>query len=824
MNHRVTDETARFRILVIEDDDQDYRLLLRHLQRHGVDFVADRVARAQQLTDILDGPHRHWNLVLADHSLPDINIRAKLHWLIAKLPDAPVIMVSGSIGEETAVDLLLAGVNDFVSKDNLARLIPAMERTLDELFVRKAKQAAESELQLRNRALEAASNGIVITLADGDMPMVYVNPACERITGYPADELLGKNCRFLQADDQDQSDLEQIRVGVQNRQACHAVLRNYRRDGEMFWNRLSIAPVTDATGRTTHFVGVQEDISDAMRQQQRLRQSATVFENALEGMTVTDLEGTILEVNRGFTRITGYTREEALGQNPRLLQSGRHDRAFYQAMWTTLIESGRWHGEIWNRRRSGEIYPQLLTISVVTDEHDQASGYIGVFADISQIKESEQKLDFLAHHDPLTRLPNRLLFNARLQHAIQHARRGGYPLAVLFIDIDHFKVINDAHGHVFGDEVLREVGGRLAANVRAEDTVARIGGDEFIVLLERLTSAEHAGVVVEKIRRAFVEPVSVAGCEQYLTLSLGVSIYPRDAEEPEKLIRNADTAMYKAKDEGRDSCRFYTSRYTELAQERSEIDNALHGALDRDELFLHYQPQLDMQRGTVTGVEVLVRWQHRERGMIPPGVFIPIAEESGQIRRIGRWVLATACQQAKDWLDRQIEFGRLAVNIAGPQLRAGDLHRVVEDLLGTTGLPPDRLELEVTESFVMGRSERRFSDLERLKHLGVHLAIDDFGTGYSSLSYLKRLPIDRLKIDQSFVRDLPADQEDAAIADAIVALGHSLGLEVIAEGVETDAQRRFLLDHGCSLGQGYLFGKPMSAHDLADWMQAQTAV
>lgn len=821
MNCPATELNARFRLLVIEDDEQDYRLLLRHLERCKVDFVCDRVANARQLTDLLAGSHTAWNLVLADYSMPDIDIRTRLHWLMAKLPDAPIIMVSGSIGEENAVDLLLAGVTDFVSKDNLARLVPAMERTLQQLTVRQARRAAESQLELSNRALEASSNGIMITLADGDMPIVYVNPATKRITGYDAQELLGRNCRILHRDDVRQSGLDAIRRGLANRQSCNAVLRNYRKDGRMFWIRLSIAPVTDNAGRVTHFVGIQEDISESVEQEQRLRQSAAVFENALEGMTVTDLDGSILDVNRGFTEITGYPRDEVIGQNPRILQSGRHGREFYQAMWASLLGAGRWSGEIWNRRKSGEVYPQLLTISAVTDEYDQPTSYIGVFADISQLKESEQQLDFLAHHDPLTGLPNRLLFNARLEHAIQHATRGDHLLAVLFIDIDRFKVINDARGHVFGDGMLREAARRLGCCVRQDDTVARIGGDEFVVLLERVPAPDHVSVVVEKIRGAFNQPVSLDGQEQYLTASIGIAMYPRDAQDAESLMRNADTAMYTVKEEGRDGYRFYTAQYAAHATERGELDNALHAALEKGELSLCFQPQVDMRNGRVIGVEALCRWQHPVRGAIPPGIFVPIAEDNGQIRQIGRWVMENACRKASDWLARGIDFGRVAVNVAGPQLRSGDLHEVVEEVLTATGLPAERLELEVTGSFVMRQTEQRIANLEHLKCLGVRVAIDDFGAGYSSLSYLKRLPIDRLKIDQSFVRGLPEDSEDAAISTAVVALGNSLGLEVIAEGVETEAQRQFLVDQGCHLGQGFLFSRPVAADDFSAWIQAR---
>jgi diguanylate cyclase (GGDEF)-like protein/PAS domain S-box-containing protein len=814
--------SSRFRLLVIEDEDQDFKLLLRHLDGSGIDYSVDRAANAAELTALLSRAQRDWNLILADYSLPDIDIRTKLHWIMSKLPDAPVIMVSGSIGEERAVDLMLSGVDDFVSKDNLARLTPAMQRTIDALESRLAKRSAEDALELRNRALEAASNGVVITLAGGDMPMVYVNPAFSQVTGYTAEEVIGRNCRLLHGADSAQAGLDEIRKAVSRREPCTVVIRNYRRDGEMFWNRLSIAPVSDRQGNTTHFVGIQEDISDSIEQQQSLRESAAVFENALEGMTVTKIDGSVVEVNRAFTEITGYSRDEVIGKNLRLLKSGRHGHDFYQTMWSSLRQAGRWSGEVWNRRKSGELYPQLLNISMVRDSAGDPCKYVGVFADISQIKRSEEKLDFLAHHDALTELPNRLLFNARLAHALEHSKRFNQPLAVMFLDIDRFKMVNDAHGHPVGDALLRATAERLAECVRAEDTVARIGGDEFVVLLERI-GAEDAGLVANKILQAFYRPLNFDGREQYASMSIGISLFPRDASDAASLVRNADSALYQAKESGRSTYRFYSPELTERASERADLANDLHRAIELEQLTLVYQPQVDLASGKMVGVEALLRWQHPDRGHVSPARFIPIAEETGLIKDVGEWVLQTACAQARRWLDDGIEFGRIAVNIAGPQIRSGDLHLIVSEVLGVSGLPAHRLELEVTESFIMQDPEQSIDDMRRLRELGLDLSIDDFGTGYSSLSYLKRLPINRLKIDQSFVRDLPADEEDSAIAAAVIALGNSLGLDIVAEGIETEEQRSFLVDAGCPHGQGYLFSRPLHAEALVGWLTDRQA-
>jgi len=456
-----------------------------------------------------------------------------------------------------------------------------------------------------------------------------------------------------------------------------------------------------------------------------------------------------------------------------------------------------------------------LTISQVTDAEGEVTHYVAVFSDISNIKHSEQRLEHLAHYDPLTQLPNRLLLNARLHHALEHARRNQSMLALLFLDLDRFKNINDSLGHVTGDRLLVEVGARLRQCLRDEDTIARIGGDEFTLLLEQVQEPGNAGTTAEKILLAFSRPFQVDDRELYITPSIGISTYPRDGEDSETLLRNADAAMYRAKDQGRNAYAFYSQELTSQAFDQVMLEAGLRKALERDELRLYYQPQVDMASGALVGAEALVRWQHPDMGLIPPGHFIPLAEDCGIILEIGAWVLETACRQARAWLDMGLALGRISVNLSGRQIRRGNLLEVVDNTLAASGLPPEHLELEVLETFIMTDEADTIPLLRALKARGIKMAIDDFGTGYSSLGYLKHLPIDRLKIDRTFIDDIPTNQDDMAISRAIIGLGSSLRLEVLAEGVETEAQREYLLAEGCRIAQGYLFSRPLPAEEFA---------
>jgi diguanylate cyclase (GGDEF)-like protein/PAS domain S-box-containing protein len=549
------------------------------------------------------------------------------------------------------------------------------------------------------------------------------------------------------------------------------------------------------------------------RYEQQLQQSALVFENTVESVIITDAEARILDVNPAFTEITGYSREEAIGRKPDIIKSERHDLDFYRAMWSVLLRDGLWRGEIWDRRKNGESFPARLTISAVTGQTDKPSHYVGVLTDLTAIRETQDKLEYLSQHDPLTDLPNRRLLAMQLGQAIKRAARADEQLALLFIDLDRFKDVNDSLGHPAGDELLQQVARRLQDSVRDEDQVARHGGDEFLVLLEQVNEAEGAAVAAQKLLNALAQPFRVGEHELLINASIGISLYPADGADAETLLRNVDAALFRAKELGRGRYEFYTEDLTGRAYERMSLVTQLARAQDEGQLQLYYQPQVDLETGQIIGAEALLRWMHPEQGMISPVKFIPLAEESGLIVPIGEWVLRTACATARAWCEGDSGFRRIAVNVAGPQLTP-EFVDTVREVLVETGLSPACLELEVTEGFIMGHAEGAIDLLNDLKALGVELAIDDFGTGYSSLSYLKRLPIDKLKIDQSFVRGMP-DPDDEAIARAVIALGKSLGQRIIAEGVETEGQRDFLKSEGCDEGQGYLYSKPIPADEFA---------
>ena len=581
------------------------------------------------------------------------------------------------------------------------------------------------------------------------------------------------------------------------------------------WLETVKSPVYDDAGLLIGVLGMTRNVTQRKLVEEQLALAATVFANSVEGVLITDKQGTIIEINNSFSEITGYRREEAIGYNPRVLKSGRHEHTFYAAMWQALLQEGRWQGEIWNRRKDGSIYPQQSTISSVLDDQGAIRYFVSVFSDVSLQKQSEERLAHMAYHDPLTDLPNRTQLKSQLEQELRHAARHRSGLAVVFLDVDHFKHINDSTGHLIGDEVLCEISSRLAGLVRQEDMVARIGGDEFVVVLNGITGFDTAKLVVNKLMGIFSAPIQVSTGDQLrLTGSMGVALYPEDGRDSDTLLRNADAAMYRAKRDGRNNVAFYTESLTQHSIQHLQLQGALHWALEEQQFYLTYQPQIAIGSGKLVGFEALLRWQHPEWGLISPAEFIPVAERIGLIVEIGRWVLRQACIQGKAWLDQGHEFGRIAVNVSGYQLRKAGFVETVRSALEDTGFPASALELEVTEGFVMQNADEAIETLMQLRELGIELAIDDFGTGYSSLSYLKRLPLNKLKIDRSFVRDIPEDTDNKAIAEAIIAMGEALSLKVIAEGVETLAQAEYLDNSGCELAQGYLYGKPLKADEV----------
>jgi diguanylate cyclase (GGDEF)-like protein/PAS domain S-box-containing protein len=548
--------------------------------------------------------------------------------------------------------------------------------------------------------------------------------------------------------------------------------------------------------------------------EEALRQTAVAFENTSEGVMIADGAGRIVSVNRAFTEITGYAAEEVLGGTAALLRSGRHGEDFYAVMRESLREAGRWQGEIWDRRKNGDIFPAWLNISVVKDEGGSVTHHVAVFADISAMKESQSRIDHLAHHDALTGLPNRLLLNARMGHSLAHARRNATMLAVLFLDLDHFKVINDTLGHPAGDALLQEVAHRLGACVREEDTVSRLGGDEFTVLLEGLHDSNFASEIAQRIIESLSRKIVLQGHEVFVTCSVGISIFPSDGDDITTLLKNADSALYRAKEQGRDNYQYYTEELTLRAMARLEMETSLRQAMQRDELVVHYQPQIDLYTGRIIGMEALLRWRHPERGLVGPGEFISLAEETGLIVPIGEWVLRSACSRLKAWIDAGLPAIRVAVNLSSRQFNQKNLYEMVAAALRDTGLAPECLDLELTESLMMKDPEAAIAILTRLKSLGVQLSIDDFGTGYSSLSYLKRFPIDRIKIDQSFVNNITTEPKDAAVSQAIISMSHSLQLKTVAEGVETTEQQEFLRARQCDEVQGFNYSRPVPEQEM----------
>jgi len=544
-----------------------------------------------------------------------------------------------------------------------------------------------------------------------------------------------------------------------------------------------------------------------------LRIAATAFESQ-EGMFVTDVNHNILRVNSAFTAVTGYTAEDVVGKNPRVLQSGQHDANFYAAMWKNINTTGAWQGEVWNRRKSGEVFPEHLTITAVKDQNSIISNYVATLTDITLRKEAVDKIERLAFYDPLTGLPNRRLLQDRLKPALASSHRSGRQGALLFIDMDNFKTLNDTLGHDMGDLLLQRVAQRLESCVREGDTVARLGGDEFVVMLEDLSehpleAATQTEITGNKIMAILNQPYQLDAHEYQSTPSIGATLFNGQEQSSEELLKQADIAMYQAKASGRNALRFFDPQMQATITAHVALEKDLRLALKEDQFILYYQPQVH-HSGQIIGAEVLIRWQHPLRGLVSPAEFIPLAEETGLILAIGQWVMETACEQIKIWgTNEHTQHLQLAVNVSARQFHQADFVAQVSQILNVVGINPRMLKLELTESLVLDDIDDTILKMNTLRKIGVCFSMDDFGTGYSSLSSLKKLPLDQLKIDQNFVRDISIDLDDAIIVETIIAMANKLNMEVIAEGVETEAQRTFLEQHDCQLFQGYLFGKPV---------------
>ena len=587
------------------------------------------------------------------------------------------------------------------------------------------------------------------------------------------------------------------------------------------WFELSAAPMPTANADGPHFILIVRDISDRMQSQKSLVLAASVFSHAREGITITDAAGTIIDVNASFTRITGYTHEEALGQNPRMLSSGRHDKAFYTAMWRELTEQGYWSGEIWNRRKSGEVFAELITIGAVRDEQGSTVQYVALFSDITTIKQQQNALEHIAHFDALTNLPNRLLLSDRLQQALGQALRREQRLAVAYLDLDGFKQVNDLHGHDVGDQLLIALAQRMKASLREVDTLARIGGDEFVVVLIDLEDVSACVPMLSRLLATVSEPVLLGDVQLQVSASVGVTFFPQTEEvNADQLLRQADQAMYQAKLAGKNRYHVFDAEQDSSMRGHHESLEHIRLALERGEFVLHYQPKVNMRTGQVIGAEALIRWQHPINGLLPPATFLPVIEDHPLAITVGEWVIATALDQLEQWSVVGLNIP-VSVNIGARQLQHADfVDHLRAALAAHPHVDPGQLELEILETSALKDIAQVSQVIAQCDKLGVNFALDDFGTGYSSLTYLKRLRVTLLKIDQSFVRDMLADPDDLAILQGVIGLANAFHRDVIAEGVETVAHGTRLLQLGCDLVQGFGIARPMPGADMPAWVLA----
>ena len=693
----------------------------------------------------------------------------------------------------------------------------------------------ETEMKLRklSQAVEQSPASVIIMRTD--FTIEYVNPKFIETSGYGFEEVAGQRPCILHSNDGSSSSLEQIRDGLTAQGQWRGEVCSQRKDGEFFWQAVSVSPIKSEEGEITHYVAIVEDISERRRAEEQLRLADTVFRKTAEAIMVTDADNCIKAVNPAFTDITGYQPAEVLGKSPRIMSAGKHDKTLYRTIYESLEKSGQWQGELWNERRNGEVYPLWISISTIKDAEGRITERVAIFSDITRRKRDENKIWHQANYDALTQLPNRTLFLDRLISVISTAYREKWRVALLFIDLDRFKQINDTLGHIVGDELLKQAAIRLKHCVREVDTVARLGGDEFTIILPDIHRDEDAALVSSKIIKHISEPFELRGQEIYIGASIGITIYPSDAEDVlEKnssasshavaMLRHADLAMYRAKERGRNIYHFFTPEMNTQMRERISLENDLRHALARGELRIFYQPIVDVRKRRVSHAEALLRWQHPRRGLVSPDEFIGLAEETGLIGDIGAWVFNTACEQARAWQDAGHKSVGVSVNLSSRQLRTGFGADDISRMLAQNRLAPKYVSIEITESLIMEDTEHTVHWLNDVSDMGVGLSIDDFGTGYSSLSYLKRFPVNTLKIDRAFVHDVNTDPENATLVKTILAMASSLKLRVIAEGVESEEQLRFLRKLRCDQIQGYYFSRPLPSQEFLQFLRHRRQV
>jgi len=654
---------------------------------------------------------------------------------------------------------------------------------------------------------------------DNEGVFVRLSESVKQLVGYEVDELLETKIADLYAEPGWQLNIiEQIekKGRVKN---LEAPLRH--KDGSIVWGSTNSHYYRDTSGKILGVEGMIRDMSQHRESELQMQKMSSALEQSADMVMIADSKGIVEYVNPAFESITGYSFDEAVGRPSNIVNSGKQGAGFYRNLWQTILAGEVFRDVLVNKKKNGELYYEEKTITPIKNAQGQIINFVATGRDITSRMENEERLSFMAHHDALTELPNRTLFMDRLSQSLAHARRYSKRVAVLFIDLDRFKNINDTLGHDIGDQMLAQLADRLGASIRQGDTVARLGGDEFAVLLNDIENEQVVSQLAKMILLALEQPLEVEGRELFITASIGISMFPNDGDEPGTLLKNADIAMYKAKDMGKNNYQFYSVDMSARAFQRLTMENSLRRALEREEFSLFYQPQFNLKTNEITGVEALIRWQHPDLGMVLPNDFIPLLEETGLINQVGYWIVATACRQLQTWHKAGFSNLMMSLNISGRQFHDRDFIGKIEASINESGVSPCMMELEITESILMENQQRTVAALEALEKMGFRIAIDDFGTGYSSFGYLRRFKVDTLKVDQSFIHDVTDNPDDAAITSAIIAMAQSLKLKVIAEGVETQQQLAFLRKHDCYYVQGYLFSRPLPADELTQLLMAQ---
>lgn len=794
-------------ILMLEDDPSDAKLIEMALLRAGIVFVSARVDTREGFVQALDGFKP--DIILADYKLPVFDGLSAVKIVQETHPEVPVIMVTGALGDETAVELLKAGAKDYILKDRMGRLASAILRTLSEKEDNRKRKLAEEKY--RTLFTEARDGIVLLDCNTGNV--VDCNPEFERMSGMTLDNLkgqkIGSSCagQFKEVSRQKFLEIVQTGVSVTFEQSLQ------KPNGE-------IIPVEVTTSvmrfhDQCHVQKIVRDITERKRADEALQLAAMVYLNSTEGMTITDGDNNIIAINPAFTEVTGYTLEEVIGKNPKILKSGRHDIAFYQAMWHALNTSGTWRGEIWNRRKNGEIYPAWLTINTILNEEGSVHRRVSLFSDISEKKKSEEVIWKQANFDELTGLPNRRRVHDYLDQSIKKCHRTGLPLALILLDLDQFKEVNDVLGHDMGDRLLKEAARRMLICVRETDAVGRLGGDEFTIILSDLVDVDSVRRVANNIQANLAEPYRLGEEMAYISASIGITLYPNDAVDAVTLFKYADQAMYAAKYQGGNRFNYFTPSMQVAADIHIQTVNDLHSALKLDQFRVYYQPIVEMATGVIQKAEAFIRWEHPIRSLLSSADFIAIAEETGLIIEIGDWVFRqVTAQTARCRANSHSEF-QISVNTSPAQYRAeSKMHTTWFDCLKEFSLPGQAIVVEITEGILMQAWGEIGSQLLAYHNNGMQVALDNFGTGASSLSYLKKFNIDYIKIDSSFVGRLSPTSKELTLCEAIIAMAHKLGIMVIAKGVETQEQFALLKHIGCNYGQGYLWSRPLPAEDF----------